>query len=177
MGQWDFTLSLIGLYLSLYLMTKRKFSFHWSMRKIGLLLIYISLIILNHVVFVENIQLNGMYKDIGVLKATWQQFVLEMKDHGNVDLGGGMVGALFYQLFNYLFDHSGTKVILVALILVGILLFFHFSYVELFKKIKLFFQNQITVLEEKVKDFLLLLNQKQPKAKRRKLPQKIMKSI
>ncbi|GBF11302.1 DNA translocase FtsK 4TM domain-containing protein [Tepidibacillus infernus] len=171
-GQWDFTLSLIGLYLSLYLMTKRKFSFHWSMRKIGLLLIYISLIILNHVVFVENIQLNGMYKDIGVLKATWQQFVLEMKDHGNVDLGGGMVGALFYQLFNYLFDHSGTKVILVALILVGILLFFHFSYVELFKKIKLFFQNQITVLEEKVKDFLLLLNQKQPKAKRRKLPQK-----
>jgi S-DNA-T family DNA segregation ATPase FtsK/SpoIIIE len=47
-----------------------------------------------------------------------------------LDVGSGMVGAILFALLHFLFDDTGTLIVLGALVLCGILLALNFSYVK-----------------------------------------------
>lgn len=147
-GTWDFLLSLIGIYVALYMMVKRALPLPFNMRKVGILFFIFALILNNQVKLIDALQHEGLYTDVNVLKATWQVLANERTAGTMMDVGGGMIGALLYLIFNYLFGGSGTKVIIVTFGLVGILLTFNFSYVDFLKRIRLFLLKKYKVIKE-----------------------------
>jgi len=159
-GTWDFSLSFVGIYIAIYMMVKRKPPSNWSLRKTGLLFIFLSIITYNHLKFVELLQSNGQFTDVNIYKATWQVLANERIAGINGEVGGGMLGALFYQVFDFLFDNTGTYIMLLSFTLIGVLLVFKFSYVDFLKKIKKRTDNVFNIIETKFKDYLLLLNNK-----------------
>ncbi|WP_405054390.1 DNA translocase FtsK [Tepidibacillus marianensis] len=167
LGNLDFTLSFIGIGIALSMMIKRKFSLNWSMRKTGILLLYIAVITLAHVQFVDMIQANGKYTDSNIFSVTWKILSSERLsgNFSNQTVGSGMIGSFFYLIFNYLFDRTGTNVLIVTLILVGLLLSFNLSYIQIFERVKQRFLTVYEHLELKIKEHLLHIKTKKEKKK------------
>jgi S-DNA-T family DNA segregation ATPase FtsK/SpoIIIE len=58
-----------------------------------------------------------------VIANTWELFRMEIKGEASTqDLGGGILGAILYALFHYLFAETGTKIIAFIFIIIGIIL-------------------------------------------------------
>lgn len=123
MGEW-YVLSLIGLFiLSVYLMWKRTIPFFFHPKCIGIYLIISSILLLSHVSLFHLLLDSGKFNDPSVIKNTWELFVLEVKGQtSTTDLGGGMIGAVLFALFYYLFAETGTKIIAFVLIVIGLIL-------------------------------------------------------
>jgi len=162
-GHWDFVLNLFGIYIALYIMRKRTFPFPWTLRKTGILFIFLAILLMGHNGFVDLIQQNGQYTDVNILTATWEALAEDRSSDVNLEVGGGMLGALFYLLFHYLFGDAGIVVMIITFFLTGILLTFHFSYVDFIKKLKDKLVAFMKLLQEKTKDFLLLMHEKKEK--------------
>lgn len=67
----------------------------------------------------------------------------------NSNVGGGIIGALFIVLFTSLLDISGTKIVIVILMIFGLILLFDITIADIFKKIKEIFANMKTKSLEK----------------------------
>jgi len=160
-GHWDFVLSLIGIYSAIYMMVKRSFPFPWTLRKTGLLFFLLAIVLLQHVEFVRNLQLNGQYTDVNILSATWQALG---QDRANgfisTEVGGGMIGAGIFTVSNYLFADEGTLIIVITLALIGFLLTFHFSYIEFFKRIKNYLSSLLKSFGERLNELYDLMTEK-----------------
>ena len=168
LGNLDFTLSFIGIAIALSLMIKRKFSIPWTTRKTGFLLLYIAIITLAHTQFVDHVQANGKFMDANIFSVTWDQLSTErVSGHFNQNVGSGLIGSVFYLIFNYLFDRTGTNVLVVTLFLVGLLLSFNFSYVQFFKATQLRLQTIKERFEQSLKDKLLEIKTKFERKKER----------
>ncbi|WML43759.1 DNA translocase FtsK [Neobacillus sp. PS3-40] len=123
MGEW-YMLSLIGLViLSAYLMWKRTLPFLFNPKLIGTYFIISSILLLSHITLFHLLLDGGKFKDPSVIKNTWELFVMEIKGQtSTTDLGGGMIGAVLFALFYYLFAETGTKIIAFVFILIGSIL-------------------------------------------------------
>jgi DNA segregation ATPase FtsK/SpoIIIE, S-DNA-T family len=123
MGEW-YMLSLIGLViLSAYLMWKRSFPFLFNPKLIGSYLIISSILLLSHITLFHLLLEGGKFKEPSVIKNTWELFVMEVKGQTSTsDLGGGMIGAVLFALFYYLFAETGAKIIAFVFILIGTIL-------------------------------------------------------
>ena len=141
-GSWDFLIPLLGVGIGIYLMVKRKWPSLISPKGVGLLLLFISLLIWNHTLFVNAITANGQFQQESIVSLTWQQILNEKLQWSNgnpstTDVGGGMGGAIGYALLAYLVSPTGIGLALIFMFLIGFLLAFHISYVRLlsiFKK-------------------------------------------
>ncbi|OLS42129.1 DNA translocase FtsK [Bacillus sp. MRMR6] len=123
MGEW-YMLSLIGLLvLSIYLMWKRKIPFLFNIKLTGSYFIVSSILLLSHVTLFRLLSNNGNFKNPSVIGNTWELFMMEVRgETSTTDLGGGMIGAILFALFHYLFAETGTKIIAVIFILIGFIL-------------------------------------------------------
>lgn len=123
MGEW-YMLSLLGLViLSVYLIWKRKIPNFLHSRLIGVYFIVSSILLLSHVTLFHLLLENGKFKDPSVIKNTWELYVMEVKGQSSsIDLGGGMIGAVLFAVFYYLFAETGTKIIAFVFIIIGIIL-------------------------------------------------------
>jgi DNA segregation ATPase FtsK/SpoIIIE, S-DNA-T family len=123
MGEW-YMLSLIGLViLSAYLMWKRTFPFLFQPKLIGSYFIVSSILLLSHITLFHLLLDGGKFKEPSVIKNTWELFVMEVKGQTSTsDLGGGMIGAVLFALFYYLFSEAGAKIIAFVFILIGSIL-------------------------------------------------------
>ncbi|WP_066068712.1 DNA translocase FtsK [Neobacillus soli] len=123
MGEW-YMLSLIGLVvLSIYLMWKREIPFFFHIKLVGSYFITSAILLLSHVTLFHLLTNNGNFKNPSVIGNTWELFKMELKGETSTkDLGGGMLGAVLFALFHYLFAETGTKIIAFIFILIGIIL-------------------------------------------------------
>ncbi len=123
MGEW-YILSLIFLIvLSVYFMWKRELPNFFHPKIIGVYLITGSLLLLSHITLFELLSKGGNFKDPSVIKNTWELYKLEVSGKtSTTDLGGGMIGAILFALFNFLFAEAGTKIVAFVLIVIGITL-------------------------------------------------------
>jgi DNA segregation ATPase FtsK/SpoIIIE, S-DNA-T family len=136
MGEW-YMLSLIGLVvLSVYLMWKRTIPFIFHIKLVGIYLIVSSILLLSHVTLFHLLTNDGNFKNPSVISNTWEIFMMEVKgETSTIDLGGGMIGAVLFAMFHYLFAETGTKIIAFIFILIGFILLTGKSFGEFVAKI------------------------------------------
>lgn len=122
-GEW-FMLCLLALaVLGGYFIWKREIPNYFHRRLVGIYLIVASLLLLSHVTLFNNLLNDGKFADPSVIKNTWELFWMEVNgETSTTDLGGGMVGAILFALFYFLFDEAGSKIIAAVLIMIGIVL-------------------------------------------------------
>ncbi len=161
-GKWDFVLTFIGIYIALHMMIKRTLPYWITIKKVGITFIILAIALYNHIYFVDILQNNEQITDLNILSATWQAISEDRIGNGYVEIGGGMIGALTYTIFYFLFNELGAKIMVITLGLSGLLLTFNFSFIELIKKIK-FFIKKIYVKFHKI--FLKKLKNKKVKKK------------
>lgn len=122
-GEWYMICLVFLVILGGYFIWKRDFPTIFTVRLVGIYLIIASLLLLSHVTLFENMA-NHHISSPSVIANTWELFKMEMFGESSTsDLGGGMIGALLFALFYFLFDEAGTKILSGVLILIGIILF------------------------------------------------------
>jgi S-DNA-T family DNA segregation ATPase FtsK/SpoIIIE len=138
MGEW-YILGIIGmLALSVFLMWKRETPFFFNSKIVGCYLIVSSLLLLSHVNNFHLLTNNGRFQDPSIIRNTWDAFMMEI--HGETSttgLGGGMIGAVLFALFHYLFAEAGTKIIAFVFVIIGFILLTGKSFGEFLVKIGL----------------------------------------
>lgn len=136
MGEW-YMLSLIGLViLSVYLMWKRTIPFFFHIKLTGIYFIVSAILLLSHVTLFHLLTNDGNFKNPSVISNTWEIFMMEIKgETSTIDLGGGMIGAVLFAMFHYLFAETGTKIIAFIFILIGFILLTGKSFGEFIAKI------------------------------------------
>ncbi|MCM3765707.1 DNA translocase FtsK [Neobacillus niacini] len=136
MGEW-YMLSLLGLVLlSIYLMWKREIPFFFHIKLVGSYFIVSAILLLSHVTLFHLLTNEGKFKNPSVIGNTWELFMMELRgETSTTDLGGGILGAILYALFHYLFAETGTKIIAFIFILVGFILLTGKSFGDFLAKI------------------------------------------
>ena len=134
---------LLGLLiLGGYLILKRKMPNFCSLRWIGFYILVISFLVLLHV---KYITLNSQ-EGTKIITETFDSLLKAFDASSNKALtnnlgyyisnsGGGMIGAIFTYVFYSLF-RDGTKIVIITLIVIGVILLFNTSIIDLIKKIK-----------------------------------------
>lgn len=121
------------LVLGCYLILKRKMPDFSNLRWLGFFIITISFLILLHMKYIAVNKEEG----IKIITETFNNLLITFKSSIAIsNSGGGIIGALFTFAFYSLFK-DGTKIVVVTLIIIGIILLFNTSILDLIKKIKL----------------------------------------
>ncbi|PMC38494.1 cell division protein FtsK [Bacillus sp. UMB0899] len=122
-GEW-YMLFLIGLVLfSLYLIWKREVPRLFNRQMVGLYCVTAALLLLSHVKLFNMLSHNGAFASPSVISNTLELFWMDVKgEASNVDLGGGMLGAIFFASSYYLFAEAGSRIISIVLIVIGLIL-------------------------------------------------------
>lgn len=142
-GTW-YNLVLAGVVVAgVYMMVKREKPDFFTAKLVGLYVFLLGLLVCSHVGYIENTELKGF----AVVTETINNFMTSTAS--KLNLGGGIIGAIFSALFMYLFSINGTKIVMWALIICGIVMFTGVSIVDLAKT--LINKIKITKNKEKIK--------------------------
>ncbi|PTX58643.1 DNA translocase FtsK [Melghirimyces profundicolus] len=133
-GNWDFLLPLGGLILAVRIMVKRQWPNRWSARWTGILLLILAFLIWNHMDTFDTLEARG--RGGPILSVTWERILEEKNSRLPTDIGGGMIGALGYALFHFLFDRTGSTLATIALGLAGGILATGVSYVNTLRSMR-----------------------------------------
>ncbi len=122
-GEW-YMLFLIGVVLfSLYLIWKREVPRLFTRQMVGIYCVTAALLLLSHVTLFKMLSHNGAFASPSVISNTLELFWIDVKgEPSNVDLGGGMLGAIFFASSYYLFAEAGSRIISIVLIVIGMIL-------------------------------------------------------
>ena len=131
------------LLLGGYLILKRKMPNFSSLRWIGFYIMVISFLVLLHVKYITlntsegtKIITDTFNNLLKAFDASSNKGLVDSLGYYISNSGGGMIGALFTYLFYSLFK-EGTKIVVITLIVIGTILLFNTSIIDLIKKIKL----------------------------------------
>ncbi|GAB2722374.1 DNA translocase FtsK [Paenibacillus thermoaerophilus] len=137
-GYWIFPL--VAIYIGLYAMIKREWPKGWSSKKSGLLILALGFLLENHIRMFSAIDPDGQWTDSRfILSQTWLSMTEGLKDSEGIlrhGVGGGMVGAVLYACLSFLFDRTGSQIIVYALWLIGFLLVTNLSFVDILRRIR-----------------------------------------
>ncbi|MCI5553245.1 MAG: DNA translocase FtsK [Tenericutes bacterium] len=141
-GCW-YLIILIGLIVTgIYMIIKREKPEFFTSKLIGLYIIFIGILVLSHIKYIENPDLIGFQ----IIEETVNNF---MSTTNRVNIGGGMIGAIFSALFTWLFSIKGTRIVTWGLIVCGIIMFTGMSIVDAVKAIASKIKTQRTKEKEK----------------------------
>ncbi|NGP44073.1 DNA translocase FtsK [Bacillaceae bacterium SIJ1] len=135
-GSWYVIPLIGGIVLSLYFMIKRKWPAFFTQRLSGVYLIVLSLLLFSHVSLFVALSREGVFNDPSVIRNTYELFMQEIaSQETTVELGGGMIGAVAYAMFHFLFAATGTRIFAIFLAAIGALLLSGKSLHDLFGKL------------------------------------------
>ncbi|MEC0695058.1 FtsK/SpoIIIE family DNA translocase [Bacillus atrophaeus] len=134
-GEW-FILCLLALFtLGVSLFWKKKTPSLLTRRKAGLYCIIASILLLSHVQLFKNLSHKGSIQSASVIRNTWELFLMDMNGNSaSPDLGGGMIGALLFAASHFLFASTGSQIMAIVIILMGMILITGRSLQETLKK-------------------------------------------
>ena len=124
---------LVGfLVLGIYLIVKRKSPKMISSSSIGFYLIIIAVLTILHL---EYVKVDGSSE---MIMETFRNVMAAFKSVDFIkNCGGGMFGAVLAYIFNWAFSVDGIMIVIITLIILGIILLFNTSILNMFKKIRL----------------------------------------
>lgn len=123
MGEWQIILLLSIFVLGIYFMWKRDIPYLFSRQLIGIYFIIGSFLLLSHVTLFTLLAEGGPFAKPSVILNTWELFWMEASGTSpSSDLGGGMIGAILFAVFHFLFAATGAKIAAFICIIVGFIL-------------------------------------------------------
>lgn len=143
---WIFLLILI-LYLGTYMLFKRKLPKFMSQKLIGLYVLIIVILVSSHFGFIRECK-----TPTDIFQSTIDQYMDRISTIGtntalftsgdtSIEIGGGMIGAIFAVAFSSLFGLTGTKIVCVILVIFSFVLLFNITFADILNKIKDFFSS------------------------------------
>lgn len=141
---WIFLLIFI-LILGIYMLVKRNLPKFLSQKLMGLYVIIIVVLVASHFGFIAKCDGAG-----DIFKSTIDQYMERISTIGSntalftsgdtsIEIGGGVIGAIFSIGLSSLFGLTGTKIVCVILTIFGFILFFNITFADILQKIKSFF--------------------------------------
>ena len=195
-GSLDWLFILLCFLIGIYMLFKGKGPSFWSTKFIGLFLVSIGLLTFAHMNYITDIAggTSKIYDE--TLKDLTNTFNLIQNGKSFSSPGGGIIGCSIAVMFNMLFATTGTKIVSIILIIIGICLFTGFSIREFFdnatdkgkdlltrtkennKKRKEDKQEEKDVEEENDKDSVVIINDNNaPKEHIEEEPKLVISSI
>lgn len=152
----DFSVFLVGTWYNLllaalmvvgvYMMIKREKPDFFTSKLIGLYIFIIGILVFSHVKYLENTKLEGLE----IITETVNNF---MSSKSHVNVGGGIIGAIFSLLFVTLFALNGTRIVTLALLICGSVMFTGVSMYDAIKaiinKLKQYKKKEIEIKDKK----------------------------
>ncbi|MFC5712089.1 DNA translocase FtsK [Thalassorhabdus alkalitolerans] len=123
LGEWHVLLTLFVLFVSVYIIVKRKFPPLAGRRLSGLYIAISTFLLLSHLMLFENLGAQSPFQSGSALLQTWELYWLDVSGNSAYeDIGGGMIGALLFTVSMFLFDGGGTRVVSVFLFVISFIL-------------------------------------------------------
>ncbi|WP_124727522.1 FtsK/SpoIIIE family DNA translocase [Staphylospora marina] len=136
-GTFDFVIPLIGIWLAVHVMIHRKWPGKWTPRGVGVIMCLMAVLTFNH-----HLSYGGLPQGAGIVDTTWSDLWVQRTSAYPMDVGSGMLGAFMYAILHFLFDDTGTLIMLGAVLISGILLIADVSFVSAADKGKQFFKSR-----------------------------------
>ena len=147
-GTWWMFLLIGILCLGSYMLFKRKLPKFFSSKLLGLYVIVIVVLVASHFGFIENAK-NGTE----IFSKTMDNFMeristingktaLFTSGSTSIEVGGGIIGALFAFIFSSLFGLNGTKIVEVVLLIFGLILLFDITFADFVTKLRQIFKKK-----------------------------------
>lgn len=126
-GSLDWLFIAVTLCIGIYMLFKGKSPSFWSKKFIGLLFVSLGILVFAHINYITEVTggVNGIYN--ATLKDISNTFELIKSGQDFSSPGGGIIGCSLAVVFNMLFAVTGTEIVSVLFIIVGIILFTGFS--------------------------------------------------
>lgn len=122
-GDWYMILFLFSLVLSIYYIVKRKQPAYFSRRLTGIYLFVFALLLLSHVRLFEELSAYNQWENTSVMMNTFALYKGQLTGAiANQGLGGGMIGAVGFAFFYFLFSTKGTLFMAAFLIIISLIL-------------------------------------------------------
>ncbi|WEV39123.1 DNA translocase FtsK [Lactobacillus sp. ESL0680] len=150
---------LFGLFGLVMLIYNKPMHFKFK-RSCGLFLAILGVLVIQSSIYFEHELVNNAF-----MNAFWHEMAAEFARAAvTLPVGGGIIGAICYQLFYQLLGHIGLRVIAVLLIPIGLLMFFDVKFRTIIEKFQSFSQLFIVKNQAagtKIKDKYEVLREKQ----------------
>lgn len=143
-GSWYVVLLVLVGICGLYMIVKREYPEFFSSKFIGFYVMCLGILVLSHTGYVQKIGENSEVFD--VITATIDNLMAFINGAEDID-GGGIIGAALVTLFTKLLTLQGTRVICIALILCG---FIMFTGVSIYDAINYFKDKMATAKEKRI---------------------------
>ncbi len=176
-GEW-FIFCVLGLlFFSIYLFWKKTIPTIITRKLIGVYFIFGSFLLLSHIKLFENLSKGGTFHSPSVIFNTWELFLMEVSGEiSSPDLGGGMIGALFFAISYYLFAEAGSKIVAFSFITVGIILVsgksLQMMLANVIKPVGKFLKDQFLAFIEDMKQLPSTMKNARNQTKKKKKPKK-----
>jgi len=169
LGKHYYLIALAGIWVGLYVMIKRVWPRGWTSRRSGYVLVSLVMTLWSAMASIDNsLGLMDSVTPSSIVNQTmaqlkellWQAPSAENIKVFNADVGGGLIGALQYSVFYWLFGYYGAKFVLIIEIAIAIMLVTNRSYVEIGRSIRLFAKRVMPLLAARFSSGRKLLNVK-----------------
>jgi S-DNA-T family DNA segregation ATPase FtsK/SpoIIIE len=155
LGKHYYLLALAGIWIGLYVMIKRTWPRGWTSRRSGFVLVTLSMALWSSMAAMDSSL--GLLSSLTpssivsqsknqLMELLWQVEPAPDTRIFNLDIGGGMVGALQYSMLYWLFGYYGAKFVLIIEFAISLLLITNRSYVEMGRSVRLFLKRVMPLL-------------------------------
>lgn len=128
LGDYFFIILCILMILGIRCLIKKKFIECHSLMFLGFIILYLGLMLLSHLAIYDELSMT----ETEVISQTFNLYKNYFKVFDKTYItGGGMIGALFFQVFILLFGRIGVIIIAICFLIVGISFMFNTSLIDL----------------------------------------------
>ena len=167
-GHFYFVFPLIGIYVGLYVMMKRRWPRAWTYRKTGLILIWLGFLVRSHLDLFARLQPEepNLASTVAMPLVNLRQYLSGdiNADAFLLNLGGGLAGAVLFGVLNFLFDRLGAQLVMYSLWIIGFLCVTGWSIADLADKIGGGLQKSRKAFRARMQDLRLILRGRSAKA-------------
>ena len=132
-GTLDWLFLICLFCLGIYILFKGKAPSLWSTKFIGILIVTVGILVFGHLNYVLENDGNAALIFEVTIDDTMRTFESIKSELPFTTYGSGIVGCSLAVLFNILFDHTGTKIVSIILMITGFCFFTGFSIVDFIK--------------------------------------------
>lgn len=132
-GSWYVVLLVLIGVLGIYMIVKREVPEFLTSKFVGFYILSLGILILSHTGYVQKLGETSQIFDI--ITATIDNLMAFINGVEDID-GGGIIGAVFIIIFTKLLTLQGTRVVCIALILCGLIMFTGISIYDTINYIK-----------------------------------------